>query len=48
MNDLHKAIGDISSIRRQMARSTEFRGYGPATLGERLLLRLSPRERSLF
>jgi hypothetical protein len=33
MNDLHKAIGDISSIRRQMARSTEFRGYGPATLG---------------
>jgi hypothetical protein len=32
MNNLHKAIGDISSIRRQMARSTEFRGYGPATL----------------
>lgn len=32
MNDLHKAIGDISSIRRQLARSTEFRGYGPATL----------------
>ena len=32
MNDLHKALGDISSMRRQMARSTEFRGYGPATL----------------
>jgi hypothetical protein len=32
MNDLHKALGDISSIRRQMARSTEFRGYGPTTL----------------
>ena len=32
MSDLHKAIGDISSIRRQVARSTEFRGYGPATL----------------
>lgn len=32
MSDLHKALGDISSIRRQMARSTEFRGYGPATL----------------
>jgi hypothetical protein len=32
MKDLHKAIGDISSIRRQIARSTEFRGYGPATL----------------
>lgn len=32
MNDLHKALGDISSIRRQVARNTEFRGYGPATL----------------
>jgi hypothetical protein len=32
MNDLNRALGDISNIRRQMARSTEFRGYGPATL----------------
>ena len=32
MNDLHKALGEISSIRRQVARTTEFRGYGPATL----------------
>ena len=32
MNELHKALGDIGSIRRQMARSTEFRGYGPVTL----------------
>ena len=32
MNDLNKALGDISNIRRQVARSTEFRGYGPATL----------------
>ena len=32
VSDLHKALGDISSIRRQMAQSTEFRGYGPATL----------------
>ncbi|HEX3941458.1 MAG TPA: hypothetical protein VHX11_08250 [Acidobacteriaceae bacterium] len=32
MNDLDKALGDIGSIRRQVARSTEFRGYGPATL----------------
>ena len=32
MDDLSKALGDISSIRRQVARSTEFRGYGPATL----------------
>jgi hypothetical protein len=32
MNDLYKALGDISSIRRLMANTTEFRGYGPATL----------------
>lgn len=32
MADLYKALGDIRSIRRQMAHSTEFRGYGPATL----------------
>ena len=32
MNELYKALGDISSIRRQMASTTEFRGYGPATL----------------
>lgn len=32
MSDLHKALGDISSMRRQVARATEFRGYGPATL----------------
>jgi hypothetical protein len=32
MNDLHKALGDISSIRRQVAHATEFRGYGPVTL----------------
>jgi hypothetical protein len=32
MDDLNKALGDIGSIRRQVAHSTEFRGYGPATL----------------
>ena len=32
MDDLNKALGDISNIRRQVARATEFRGYGPATL----------------
>jgi hypothetical protein len=32
MDDLNKALGDISRIRRQVARSTEFHGYGPATL----------------
>ena len=32
MNELNRALGDISSIRRQVALRTEFRGYGPATL----------------
>lgn len=32
MSDLHKALHDISTIRRDLARSTQFRGYGPATL----------------
>jgi hypothetical protein len=32
MNDLDRALGDISSIRKQVAGKTEFRGYGPATL----------------
>lgn len=32
MSDLEKALADISEIRSQMARGTEFRGYGPATL----------------
>src|SRR5260370_22080549 len=32
MTDLHKALDYISSIRREMAHSTQFRGYGPATL----------------
>jgi hypothetical protein len=41
MNDLQKALGDISSIRRQMACSTEFRGYGPATLAVTGLLAMA-------
>ncbi|MGC1294917.1 MAG: hypothetical protein WA869_07735 [Alloacidobacterium sp.] len=32
MNDLYKALSDIGSIRRQMANTTDFRGYGPTTL----------------
>src|ERR1700722_16612060 len=32
MNDLNRALGDISNIRRQVALRTGFRGYGPATL----------------
>ena len=41
MDELHKALGDIGSIRRQMARSTEFRGYGPATLAATGLIALA-------
>jgi hypothetical protein len=33
MNDLDKALADITTIRSQMARGTEFRGYGPVTVG---------------
>lgn len=29
---INQALDDISALRLQMARSTEFRGYGPATL----------------
>ena len=32
MNDLDRALGDINTIRRQVANATEFGGYGPATL----------------
>jgi len=32
MNELYRALGDINKIRRQVANTTEFRGYGPATL----------------
>ena len=41
MNDLHRALGDISSIRRQVAQSTQFRGYGPATLAATGLFAIS-------
>ena len=32
MRELDRALGEITSIRRQVARATEFRGYGAATL----------------
>ncbi len=32
MDELNRALEQLGSIRRQVARSTEFRGYGPATL----------------
>ena len=31
MRDLDKALADINAIKTQMARQTEFRGYGPIT-----------------
>lgn len=32
MRDLHRALAEIELIRDQVARGTQFRGYGPATL----------------
>ena len=32
MRDLDRALADITAIRSQMARGTEFRGYGPVTM----------------
>lgn len=32
MQDLNRALGDIRDIRRHVAQSTEFRGFGPLTL----------------
>ena len=32
MTNLDKALADITAIRSQMARGTEFRGYGPVTV----------------
>jgi hypothetical protein len=41
MNDLHRALHDIRSIRRQLAQSTQFRGYGPVTLAATGVLALA-------
>lgn len=38
MTDLNRALVDIRSIRRQVAQTTEFRGYGPLTLSATALL----------
>jgi hypothetical protein len=38
MQDLEKALADITAIRSQMARGTEFRGYGPVTVAATGLL----------
>ena len=38
MTDLNQALVDIRDIRRQVARTTEFRGYGPLTLSATAVL----------
>ena len=40
MMELHKALAEIRSIRGQLARGTQFRGYGPATLASTGVLAL--------
>jgi len=40
MSELHKALGDISNIRKQVALTTQFRGYGTATLAATGILAL--------
>jgi hypothetical protein len=41
VTELHKALGDIDSIRKQMASTTQFRGYGPATLAATSVLAIA-------
>ncbi len=40
MTDLNQALADIRSIRRQVAETTEFRGYGPLTLSATAVMAL--------
>jgi hypothetical protein len=40
VRDLHKALADIDAIKKQVARGTLFRGYGPATIAVTGLLAL--------
>lgn len=40
MKDLERALADITAIRNQMARGTQFRGYGPVTVAATGLLAL--------
>lgn len=41
MKDLNQALTEISAIRSQIARATEFRGYGPATVAVTGLLAIA-------
>jgi len=40
MRDLDKALADITAMRAQMARGTEFQGYGPITVAATCVLAL--------
>jgi hypothetical protein len=40
MKDLERALADITAIRSQIARGTQFRGYGPITVAATGLLAL--------
>jgi hypothetical protein len=40
MKDLERALADITAIRNQMARGSQFRGYGPVTVAATGLLAL--------
>jgi len=40
MKDLERALADITAIRSQMARGTQFRGYGPVTVATTGLMAL--------
>lgn len=40
VRDLHKALADIDAIKKQVARGTQFRGYGPVTIAFTGLLSL--------
>jgi hypothetical protein len=40
VQDLHKALADIDAIKKQVARGTQFRGYGPVTIAFTGLLSL--------
>src|SRR5215510_6579841 len=40
VRDLHKALADIDAIKKQVARGTLFRGYGPVTIAFTGLLSL--------
>jgi hypothetical protein len=41
VSDLHQALAQLSAIRTQVARDTQFRGYGPASIAASGLLALA-------